>query len=174
MGNRPLDELLAGQPVSAHALHQANQQRTTKGPLSDGLERQQRTATVATSETPRSAHTKGGLKTPAEVMISDAAKRVACRRAAQRSRDRKLPTLNDFIDKWSDGIAASYGSDSLSEDEPWDDPNDSFAAALGLSTLRISPAEVWDSDGSGESTDEDEAYFSDTDPYLHNEVECDR
>jgi hypothetical protein len=97
-------------------------------------------------------------------------------RATQRSRDRKLPTLNDFIDKWSDGIAASYDSDSLSErtSRGRDDPNDSFAAALGLSTLRISPAEVWDSDGSGESTDEDEAYFSDTDPYLHNEVECDR
>ena len=50
MGTGPLDRLLAGQPVRAHALHQAHQQRMSNGPSSDGWERQQRMATVCTSE----------------------------------------------------------------------------------------------------------------------------
>ena len=72
MGTGLLDDQLARQPASTHTWHQARQQRTTNGLSSDGLERQQRTATVSTAETPRSAHTKGGLKTPAAVMIPDA------------------------------------------------------------------------------------------------------
>jgi hypothetical protein len=44
MGTGLLDELLAGQPVSAHASRQARLQRMRNGPSSDGLERQQRMA----------------------------------------------------------------------------------------------------------------------------------
>ena len=50
MGTGLQDELLAGQPVSAHASRQAHLQRMRTGPLSDGLERQQRMVTVFTSE----------------------------------------------------------------------------------------------------------------------------
>jgi hypothetical protein len=50
MGTGLLDELLAGQPVSAHASRQAHLQRMRTGPSSDGLERQQRMVTVFTSE----------------------------------------------------------------------------------------------------------------------------
>ena len=50
MGTGLLDELLAGQPVSAHASRQAHLQRLRTGLLSDGLARQQRTVTVFTSE----------------------------------------------------------------------------------------------------------------------------
>jgi hypothetical protein len=38
--------------VSAHAWHQANRQRTTNGPLADGLKRQQQLATISMTETP--------------------------------------------------------------------------------------------------------------------------
>jgi len=50
MGTGLLDELLAGQPVSAHASRQAHLQRLRTGPSSDGLERQQRMVTAFTSE----------------------------------------------------------------------------------------------------------------------------
>ena len=52
MGTGLLDELLARQPVSAHASRRAHLQRMRTGPSSDGLERQQpeRMVTVFTSE----------------------------------------------------------------------------------------------------------------------------
>ena len=52
MGTGLRGELLAGQPVSAHALHLAHQQWMRNGLSSDGLERQHRMATVFTSEPP--------------------------------------------------------------------------------------------------------------------------
>ena len=78
MARGPQDEMLAGRPVSAHASHQAHQQQLSNGPLSDGLERQQRVATVSMAATLRSMRTTGGLKTPDLAMIFDAAKHAAC------------------------------------------------------------------------------------------------
>ena len=78
MARGPQDEMLAGRPVSAHASHQAHQQQLSNGPLLDGLERQQRVATVSMAATLRSMRTTGGLKTPDLAMIFDAAKRAAC------------------------------------------------------------------------------------------------
>ena len=78
MARGPRGEMLAGRPVSAHASHQAHQQQLSNGPLLDGLERQQRVATVSMAATLRSMRTTGGLKTPYLVMIFDAAERAAC------------------------------------------------------------------------------------------------
>jgi len=78
MGRGLRDEMLAGQPVSAHASHQAHQQQLSNGPSSDGLEWQQRMATVSTAAILQSTRTTGGLKTPDLAMIFDAAQRVAC------------------------------------------------------------------------------------------------
>jgi hypothetical protein len=68
MGMGPLDEQLAGRPVSTHAWRQANLQRSADGSLTDGCKRQQRLATVFVTETPRAMYTRGGLKTPEPVM----------------------------------------------------------------------------------------------------------